>query len=262
VPGAHDGLEARRARLEQRLDHRPGDFTARLELAETCYQLARRFLDGGDEASYAQHIGCAQREFLEAAALRPRSPAPHLGMGIVLAYEADMPSALRSFENARRLEPDAAVHYVNMAQALTYLGRLEEAERALEQATRRAAPAPWVRLGEVLIAWRRGELARARDLFALAYSLDPAFVRSWDGAPVTAPVDSFDALAGYCCGNLSCGRHMAQACREVQLDLKRRELALHTLRLQYELERERRRRLREIYGGQTEVTIEIEEAAD
>jgi tetratricopeptide (TPR) repeat protein len=230
------------------------EFEGRLDRGSAHYRMARKALEAGDEVSYAGHLSQAQDEFIEAVRLQPTAGDPYIWMGIILAYQSDMQGALACFKTAHTLEPQRAQHFTNMAQAYVYLGEVERGRALLREARRHGAPSLWVDMTEILAAWREGDLAQARALFAHVYAEDPSVVQRWDEAAIATPIRSFDDFAAFCCSNPACGPHMAQACESLELEWKHRDVMLETLRKEYELERERRRRLKELQ-------IEIEPSA-
>jgi tetratricopeptide (TPR) repeat protein len=179
-------------------------------------------------------------------------------MGIVLAYQSNLPQALESFKNARKLDSRNPIHYTNIAQIYIYQGELVKGRHWLGLGKRLGAPPVIVELNETLAAWRSGDLVEAEDLFETAYSLDPKQVNNWDEAPVADPIENFEDFTAYCCSNPSCGPHMEKGCRKLDLAVKEREVRDETLRKEMVLEMERRRKLQEIYRGRKDLEVEIE----
>ena len=115
-------------------------------------------------------------------------------------------------------------------------------------------------LNEALAAWRSGDLIEAEDVFASAYALDPEQVNNINEAPVGEPIETFEEYMAYCCEkNPACGPFLEQECGEMQLAVKRREVADETLLLELRLEMDRRRRLQEIYRNRKDLQVEIEQ---
>ena len=111
----------------------------------------------------------------------------------------------------------------------------------------------------MLAAWKQGDMTEARDLFDGVYAAAPEAVQTCDQAPVTSPIESFDDFVAYCCGNPSCGPYMRGPCEKAKQEVAEREVTLETLRREQQLARETREKLRRVYSGEREVTIEGEE---
>ena len=79
--------------------------------------------------------------------------------------------AADALEAARGLEPGTPGLDLHLAQALYHLGRLEPAEAALERATPRESQAPEFLLYSGLIAFDRGDFARASEQLSAAVAL-------------------------------------------------------------------------------------------
>jgi tetratricopeptide (TPR) repeat protein len=245
--------------LEKARDADPDSFRTRLALAEAYYLLAREALDEDREADYLSNIGKAYDELLAAAALDPESADAHLWMGIIQAYQNDIDAALVSFGNARRLEPRVWVHTTNLAETWIYAGNVARARTLLDKGRKQGAPAAVIELNQMLAAWRQGDYVEARDIFEGLYALNPQIIRTWNEAPVDDPIESFEDFTGFCCGHIACGPYMADACKEMKLEVKQRHLEEETLRKEIELARERRKRLREIYEDRGDLGIRVED---
>jgi tetratricopeptide (TPR) repeat protein len=244
---------------EQRRDRYPRDPAVRDELGEVYYKAARRALDEERFEDYERLLGLALDEWIESLRLDPTSASPHTWMGIVAAYQGDLDRALTSFHNARRLGDRSAVHYSNLAETYIYRGNLGKARRYLEKARRLGAPPVVLEITGSLAAWRSGDLVEARDLFDSAYTLNREEVNTWNEAPVSDPIESFDDFTGYCCSHVACGPYMATACTEMRHEIARRNLRDETIRRELVLEMDRRRKLEEIYRNRKDLQVEIEE---
>jgi tetratricopeptide (TPR) repeat protein len=237
----------------------PRDFDVRMAVGEAHYKLARKALDQHDEPTYLRHIEQATDHFVDSAGLRPADPGPHIYLAMVAAYRDDMTGALTSLRKARQLAPVSPISYTNLAQVYIYLDDLSRADAMLERARRLGGPGPYVELNEMLAAWKRGDLTDARDLFDMVYAASPEFLQTWDEAPVSEPIESFDDFVSYCCGNPSCGPYMRGPCEKAKQEVAEREVTLETLRREQQIARESREKLRKVYQGEREVTIEGEE---
>lgn len=255
-----DGRVAEAAgKLERARDKKPQSLDTRLELAEAYYLLAREALDEGREAEYADYIAKAQAELLAAAEIDPESAQVHLWMGVILAYQNDIDGALVSFGNARRLEPDVWVHTTNLAETWIYAGNVARARTLLNRARKEGAADSIIEINEMLAAWRQGDYVEARDIFDSVYALNPQVVRTWNLAPVNDPIESFEEFTAFCCSHIACGPYMADACKEMDLDVANRNLQADTLRRELELAAERKKRLREIYEKRGDLEIRVED---
>ncbi len=254
---ADDGADAL-AQLERKVEAKPRNLEARHELGRAYYERARALLDRKQFDAYETYLGRAMDQWIAALRIAPENPSPHTWMGIVAAYQGNLDAAEQNFQNARRLSPRSPVSYTNLAQIEIYDGELTKARRYLAIARKYRAPAVIVELNESLAAWRQGDMVEARDLFESAYSLDPREVNTWDEAPVADPIESFHDFTEYCCSNPACGPYMENACHDMRLEVKRREVDAETVRQELLLEMERRRRLAEIYKRRTDLEIEIE----
>jgi Flp pilus assembly protein TadD len=246
------------SRLEASRTAAPGDARVRNVLGTAYYRRAREALDEGRFDDYEQDLERALDEWIASLRIDPTSPTPHTWMGIVAAYQGDLERSLRSFRNALRLEPRSWVAYTNLAQVLIYRGNLAQARHWLNKGERFGPHPAIVDLNLALAAWRQGDLIEARDLFDSAYYLDPDEVNTWDEAPVSEPIETFEDFSSYCCSNPACGPYMEVPCRMLQLAVRRRELRDETLRRELVIEMERRRRLNEIYRNRKDLKIEVE----
>ena len=231
--------------LETLREEHPDDIEVRLALAEFYYQKARLSLDGGDQAEYLRLLGAAQDEILAAVEIDPAASSPHTWMGIVAAYKGDLDTALESFQNASRLAPFQGVSYTNLAHIWVYKGRLSRARGLLDKGRKFRGPPD-------------GDFVEAQDVFDMALD-NRGFAETWDGAPLPQAMEDFDDFASVCCANPSCGPNMGRACKQAQLEVKRRELEEETIRQELQLEMERRRKLREIYERRRDLEITVEE---
>ncbi len=246
------------AKLEMRRAVRPGDVQVRMLLGDLYYQQARRALGGADEQAYTRLLGRAQDEVLAAVALRPEDPRPHTWMGIIAAYQGNLDSAYTSFRNARRLDPLRPISYTNLAHILVYEGELSRARRLLEKGRKLRAPQDELDRIEILAAWRSADFVEARDLFAMALDI-PGFAETWDGAPLPAPMETFEDFASVCCSNPSCGPNMGRACGGLELEVTTRDLQAEAVLEELRLEMERTRRLREIYERRRDLEVVVED---
>lgn len=271
APGVPGGRAAKKAMesgrldeaaqmLEQRRDHYPNDPTAHDELGEAYYRLARKALDEGRSDDYEHDLEQALDEWIESLRLAPERPSPHVWMGILAAYQGDLKRAEQDFQNARRLDPHNPVHYTNLAEVYVYEGDLAKARRYLERGRRLGSRAVTLEMTGALAAWKAGDMVEARDLFDSAYHLDRKEVNTWNEAPVSKPIESFEGMAAFCCSHVACGPYMESACRKERLEVTRRKLRDETARRELVLEMERRRKLREIYEKRRDLKVEVEPA--
>lgn len=251
-------LEQAATKLETARDKYPESVEARMALGEVLYRMSRAALDEGSESEYVDLLSRAQTEFLGALELDPASSNPHFWLGLTAAYRGDLDSALESFQNARKLAPMAPNTYTNLAEIHIYRGEVAQARRRLEKARRLGSPRAVVEMNEVLASWRQGDYVEARDLFDGVFALDPSIVRTWNEAPVSDPIESFEDFTAFCCSHVACGPYMANACQEMQLDVKQRSVSEQTAIDELRIEMERRRRLREIYDERLDLDIQVE----
>jgi Flp pilus assembly protein TadD len=237
----------------------PQDFDVRMAVGEAHYKLARKALEQHDEATYLRHLEQATDQFIDAAELRPADPGPHIYLAMVAAYRDDMKGALTSLRRARQLAPVSPVSYTNLAEVYIYLDDLSRADAMLERARRLGGPGPYVERNEMLAAWKRGDMDDARDLFGIIHDQNPDALQTWNEALVTEPIDSFEGFVKYCCGDPTCGPYMRGPCEKARQEVAEREVTLETLRREQQIARESREKLRKVYQGQREVTIEGEE---
>ncbi len=246
------------ARLEKLVREQPDSPEAWDELGLAHYRRARKALDERRFDDYERDLARAMDVWIESLSLNPASPRPHTWMGIVAAYQGDLNAALRNFRNALRLDPRSWVAYTNLAQIHIYRGELVQARRWLRKA-RRLRPNPAILdLNYAFAAWRQGDVVEAEDLFASAYLYSPEAVNTWDEAPVSEHIDTFEKFAGYCCSNPACGPYMELQCKQMQLEVGRRAVRAETVRKELLIEMERRRKLNEIYQDRKDLKIEVE----
>lgn len=246
-------------KLEVARDAAPRSVDIRVNLAHAYYLLAREALDARREADYVAYIEKAQNELLTAAEIDPESSDVHLWMGIILAYQNDIHGAIDSFTNAKKLAPGVWVHTTNLAETWIYAGNVARARTLLDRARKQGAPRAVIEMNEVLAAWKQGDYVEARDIFEGVYSMNPDVVRNWNVAPVGERIESFEDFTKFCCNHVACGPYMADACKEMDLQVAERDLQEETLRKELDLAAERRRRLKEIYDGRGDLDIKVED---
>jgi tetratricopeptide (TPR) repeat protein len=246
-------------RLERERDQRPNDPARRETLGEAYYRVARHALDRKKFEEYESYLGKAMDEAIESARLDPRSPSPHIFMGIVAAYQGDIDRTFRSFANARRLAPRAWTSYTNIAETLIYKGSpRRDVERWIDRAEKLGASSGVVELNLCLVSWRDGDLAAADRHFKRVRRLEPKVLEQWNEAPVPKPIETLADLMSYCCGSPACGPYLADACRGSQLEVAKRDVPAEVVRRELIVEMERRRKLNEIYERHKELEIEVE----
>lgn len=250
------------ARLEAQKSRYSGSVEFQSALGVVYYRRARKALDEKRYGEYEADLERAVTAWVESLRLDPASPSPHTWMGIVAAYQGDIDGAAQSFRNALRLAPRSWVAHTNLAQTLIYQGKVSEARRWLRKAQALGSNPAIVDLDLSLAAWRQGDLVEARDTFQSAYLFDPKAVNNWDEAPVPDPIETFEEFTAYCCSNPACGPYMEEACRQVKLEVKRREVRDETIRRELQVEMERRRQLEEIYRSRKDLKIEVEPGAE
>ena len=257
VPGF--AAEASVAELEKKRDRSPRSVDARDELGQAYYQRARTALDEERFSDYQRDLGKALDEWIEALRLDPESSGSHTWMGIVAVYQGDLDRALRSFANARKLNPQSWASYTNIAETMIYRGKLDAARKFLRRGERLRADPAIVEINLCLLEWRKGDIDDARYHFQEAYHLSPEAVNTWNEAPISDPLRTFDDLTRYCCGSPSCGPYMGEACKKSNLEVTRRVVPEEVARQELVLEMERRRKLREIYERRRDLGVEVEE---
>ncbi len=245
-------------RLEMARDRTPTLPEVHDALGAAYYRRARAALDEKRYEDYEQDLERALDEWVESLRLDPTSSGPHTWMGIVAAYQGNLDRSIQNFRNALRLAPRSWSAYTNMAQTLIYDGHTAQGRRWLRKAERFGPNPVVVELNLTLAAWRQGDLIEAEDLFNSAYQLDPQIVNTWDEAPVSDPIETFEDFTGYCCANPACGPYMEAPCRQLQLEVRRRDVRDETLRRELVIEMDRRRRLNEIYKKRKDLKIEVD----
>lgn len=244
--------------LESAVASSPGSFEARNELGVAYYRRARKAIDEKRYDDYGDDLERALDQWIECLRIDPASPSPHTWMGIVAAYQGSIDSAEKDFRNAMRLAPQSWVSYTNLAQTLIYKGQLSQARHYLSKGERLGASPVVIELNLALAAWRSADLVEARDMFNSAYRTSPEEVNIWDVAPVPEPIESFLDFTTYCCASPACGPYMEVACKQMSLEVKRRQVRDETVLRELRIEMERRRKLEEIYRGRRELEIEVE----
>jgi tetratricopeptide (TPR) repeat protein len=242
----------------------------RVDVASEYYREAREAFDRGNEAQYRDYLGKAQRELIAAIRRDPGDPGAHTEMGIILVYQGNLDQGRASFLNALRLHkkrfPRGArgdgLYYTNIAHTDLYRGKLRSAQRYLDVGRKRGAPPDEVDRIATLLAWRSGDLTEAREVFGSAREVTRGYADTWDGAPLPQTLKTFEDFCAACCRNPSCGPHLRDACAAGQQTVKEREVTRETLVEEMRLERERQAKLKEIYKGDRNVSIEVEESGD
>ncbi|MDJ0849877.1 MAG: tetratricopeptide repeat protein [Myxococcota bacterium] len=253
-------LAGAQAALEQQRDRQPRSVDVRVALGETYYRIARDALDRGhDEARYLAFLERSVDEFVTAAELDPRDERPHFYLAMMDVYRGDLRRAMRGFDNARRLAP-TGISYTNIAEIYVYLGRPDKARRWNELGLRRGAPYGAVLFNDMLIAWREGDVDKARALFTQLRRQDPEMIRNINVARLPTEPRVFEDFAGYCCRSPACGPYMKDACTALSLEVGEREISEEAVLRELRIEMERARRLREVYEQRKELEIKVEDA--
>lgn len=254
-------LAGARADLEARVQQRPDDGDARVNLGEVYYRIARDALDRErDEGRYLAYLERSVDEFVRAVELDPRDPRPHFFLAVMDTYLGDLDKALRGFNNTRRLEP-SGVAYTNTAEIYIYRGDIRRAHALNDLGVRKGAPYGASIFNQMLIYWREGDLDRARNHFERLRAGYPEYLQTINVAKLPEAPDTFEAFASYCCGSPACGPYMKNACRDLSLRVQEREISEETVLKELRIEIERTRRMRKVYERRKELEIEIEDEA-
>ena len=252
-------LAGARGELEQARAQDPGSVDLRVALGEAYYRSARDALDREhDETRYLAFLEQANAEFVTALEIDPRDERPHFYLAVMDTYRGNLRQALRGFNNARQLQP-SGIAYTNIAEIYVYLGQLHKAQTWNDLGMQKGAPYGAGVFNDMLIAWKRGDLAEARQCFAELRANDPEMLRTINVARLPQAPRDFDAFASYCCGSPACGPYMEQACHALAMDVKQRELSKEAVLKELRIEMETQRRLRKIYEQRKEIDIQIEE---
>jgi tetratricopeptide (TPR) repeat protein len=251
-------------KLEAARKQYPDSIEVPMELARAHFRLARKADDEGRPVAYVEELGLAQDALVQALEIDPEFAPAHTWMGILLAYKGEIRGGLESFLNARRLNPRNPTSYTNLAETHIYMGNISAARSALDKARKLGARRAVIEMNEVLAAWRQGDYVEARDIFDGVYAMNPDVVKTWNEAPVSDPIESFEDFTEFCCGHVACGPYMENACQEMDQEIAHHSLEAELVRRELELEMDRRRKLREIYKGRKdlEVTVEAPEPVD
>ena len=249
-------LEGDLGALEARVRSHPGDLEARERLMRAYFELALRARREQRLREYTDFLERSYEQAFAVLKLEPRRASVHVHMGIVAAYQGDVARARRSFENARRLEPANPTHYLNLAEAAVYLDRVGTARHYLARARRLGSPRVAAEVVELLAAWQNEDDVEQRELFDIAYTLNPRYVQAWNDPD--APIQSLRALKDHCCTLAFCGPNLPGDCPEGALRAALPTLDPETKRRELVLEMLRRRRLREIYEKERELDIVVE----
>ncbi len=255
---AAGNLEGAREILERERDQHPRSADARVALGEVYYRIARDALDRErDEARYLDYLERSVGEFVTAVELDPRDDRPHFFLAMMDAYRGDAREALRGFALVRRLRP-TGVAYTNIAEIWVYLEKPDTAQEWNDLGLRKGAPYGAVLFNDMLIAWQAGDLAQARRTFARLRDHYPDMLSTINAAPLPEAPRSFEDFAGYCCDSPACGPYLEDACHELSLEVKQRELSEEAARQELLIEMEKQRRLRDVYEQHKELEIEVE----
>jgi Flp pilus assembly protein TadD len=238
----------------------PNDYEVQLLRGEAHARAALRHLAAQQEPEYVEHFETALASYTRASSFDPRQSEPHTGIAILFVHQGNLEGALEELRVARMLEPGNPMTYANLAQIYVYMGRVVRARSMIEQGRKLGLPPVYAETVEMLASWRQGDLVDARDLFDMA-NQDPDAMRDFLQSDPSVPADfkTFDEMAEYCCASETCGPNLGDACRHMELEARKREVAAETLRREQEAALESQRALRKVFGGQREIDIEAEE---
>ncbi|MEM7411598.1 MAG: hypothetical protein AAF430_15300 [Myxococcota bacterium] len=251
-------LEAQAETLEARRREEPRNGALLTTLGQVHYLLARDALDREeDQGRYLAHLEKSVDALVSAVEVNPRDDEPHFYLALIDVYRGDSREALRGFRNVKRLHP-YPLSYTNLAEIYVYRGDTERAREWNELGLRKGAPFGAVLFNDMLIAWKEGNLRRARRYFADLQNDAPEMLTTINTARLPETPRRFEDFAGYCCGSPGCGPYMRDACKELSLDVLVQERSTETLRRELQLEIERKRRLRKVYEQRKELEIQVE----
>lgn len=238
----------------------PNNYEVQLLRGQAHAGAALRDLKDQREAEYVVHLETALQSYTRASSLDPRQAAPHTGIAILMVQQSNLDGALEELRVARMLEPGNPMTYANLAQIYVYTGRVVRARNMVERGRKLGLHPVYAETVEMLASWRQGDLVDARDLFDMA-NQNPEAMRAFlqDDPSVPADFKTFDEMAKYCCASETCGPNLGDACRHLELETRRREVAAETLRKEREAALESQRALRRVFGGRREVEIEAEQ---
>jgi tetratricopeptide (TPR) repeat protein len=249
--------EEARQKYEEARAKAPGQPEIHFKLSDTYFELARKALDERkDEKAYSELLSKAQDEAIAGLELNPDNPSGHRRLGLIAAYRSDMDAARESFEVARQLDPVNPLPYIDLAEVSVYRGKLSQARRYIERGRRLGANPAFLEVDELLAAWRAGDFVEAQDLFDNLFRLNPAVVKTWNGAK---DIETFEQFTAQCCQQLTCGPFMKSACEQANQRVAERKMLQETLAQEIALEQERRRRLSKVYKRLRELNIEVDE---
>jgi tetratricopeptide (TPR) repeat protein len=251
-------LEGASAELERERDRNPGSADVHVALGQVYYQIARDALDRQhDEARYLAYLEKSVTEFVTALEINPRDERPHFYLAVMDTYRGQIRQALRGFYNARRLAP-SGVADTNIAEIYVYLGELNKAQTWTDIGVRKGAPYGVGVFNDMLIAWKRGDLAEARQCFAELQATDPEQLRTINVARLPRAPRRFEDFASYCCASPACGPYMQDACKQLALEVHARELSKEATLKELRIEMEKTRRLKKVYEQRKELEIQVE----
>ena len=246
--------------LERERELQPDSADVRVALGEAYYQLARAALDSEhDEARYLTFLEKSVSEFVTALEIDPRDERPHFYLAVADTYRGQLREALQGFNNARRLQP-SGVAYTNIAEIYVYLGETHKAQTWNDLGVKKGAPYGIGVFNDMLIAWKQGDLAEARQCFAELRASDPETLRTINVVRLPQAPRRFEEFAGYCCGSPACGPYMKDACHALALDVHEREISKEAALKELRIEMEKQRRLQKIYGQRKELKVDIGDA--
>ncbi len=256
--GEAGDLEGAQAELERERGLRPDSADVRVALGESYYQIARAALDGErDEARYLTFLEKSVSEFVTALEIDPRDERPHFFLAVMDTYRGELGQAMRGFNNARRLQP-SGVAYTNIAEIYVYLGQLNKAQAWNDLGLKKGAPYGSGLFNDMLIAWKQGDLAEARQCFSELQATDPEMLRTINVARLPQAPRRFEDFAGYCCSSPACGPYMKDPCHALALDVREREISKEAVLMELRIEMEKQRRLRKVYEQRKELEIQVE----
>jgi tetratricopeptide (TPR) repeat protein len=251
-------LEGARRELERERELRPDSADVRVALGQTYYRIARDALDREhDEARYLAFLEKSVSEFVTALEIDPRDEDPHFYLAMMDTYRGQLREAMRGMNNYRRLNPSGAA-YTNIGELYVYLGQLNKAQTWTDLGIQRGAPYGLGVFNDMLIAWKGGDLEEARRCFAELQATDPEMLRTINEARLPVAPRRFEDFASYCCGSPACGPYMREACQQLALDVREREISKEAILKELQIEMEKQRRLRKVYEQRKELEIQIE----
>jgi tetratricopeptide (TPR) repeat protein len=135
-------------------------------------------LAAGDLAMHNTKLADAERDYMQAAAMAPMDPRPHLALGNLYVFEQKPAEAETEYEKALELAPRNAMAHTALGNVFASQSRFDLAEEQYRAAVAIDGVNPSYRIDLARLLHRRGKLGEAESQLRTAIGLNSKSARA------------------------------------------------------------------------------------